>query len=167
MASKPPTRPLQKADAAHGKYVVSAGKGFMPFLKQCSTYFLKRLGHFLWKGMKPFPALGKCDTYLGSTLKKLSLIRKYGVHDEAYLGRLNNRFAIHAASYLCKGYYRDTKLPFRVRQQRWSTIAHDSWFRNMKLSDVESDGRKMIMFVCRWHLHWLLDPLLCILLKNH
>lgn len=52
------------------------------------------------------------------TLKHLSLIRKYGVHDEAYLGRQNNRFAIHAASYLCKGYYRDTKLPFRVRQQR-------------------------------------------------
>ena len=37
--SKPPTHPLQKVDAAHGKYVVSAGKGFMPFLKQCSTYF--------------------------------------------------------------------------------------------------------------------------------
>ena len=166
MASKPPTRPLQKADAAHGKYVVSAGKGFMPFLKQCSTY-LKAVGSFLWKGMKPFPALGKCDTYLGSTLKKLSLIRKYGVHDEAYFRRLNNRFAIHAASYLCKGYYRDTKLPFRVRQQRWSTIAHDSWFRNKKMSDVESNGRKIIMFVCRWHLHWLLDPLLCILLKNH
>ena len=101
------------------------------------------------------------------TLKNLSLIRKYGVHDEAYLSRLNNRFAIHAASYLCKGYYRDTKLPFRARQQRWSTIVHVSWFRNMKLSDVESDGRKMIMFVCRWHLHWLLNPLLCLILKNH
>ena len=97
----------------------------------------------------------------------LSLIRKYGVHDKKYLRRLNNRFAIHAASYLCKGYYQDTKVSFRVRQQRWSTIAHDCWFRNMKLSDVESNGRKMIMFVCRWHLHWLLDPLLCILLKNH
>ena len=34
-----------------------AGKGFMPFLKQCSTYFSKRLGHFLRKGIKPFPAL--------------------------------------------------------------------------------------------------------------
>ena len=34
-----------------------AGTGFMPFQKQCSTYFLKRLGHFLRKGMKPFPAL--------------------------------------------------------------------------------------------------------------
>jgi hypothetical protein len=74
---------------------------------------------------------------------------------------------IFAASYLCKGYYWDTKLPFRVRQQRWSTIAHDPWSRNMKLSDVESNGRKMIMFVCRWHLHWLLDPLLCLILKNH
>ena len=64
-ASKPPTRPLQKTDAAHGKYVVSAGKGFMPFLKQCSTCFFKRLGHFLWKGMKPFPAQGTCDPSLG------------------------------------------------------------------------------------------------------
>ena len=117
--------------------------------------------------MKPSPAQGKCNLCLGSTLKNLSLIRIYGVHDEAYLRRLNNRFAIHAASYLCKGYYRDTKLPFSARQQRWSTIAHDCWFRNMKLSDVESNGRKIIMFVCRRHLHWLLDPLLCILLKNH
>ena len=126
-------------------------------------WYPQRLGHFSREGMKPSPAHGKCDPYLGI----LSLIRKYGVHDEAYLRRLNNRFAIHAASYLCKGYYRDTKLPFRARQQRWSTIAHDPWFRNMKLSDVESNGRKMIMFVCRWHLHWLVDPLLCILLKNH
>ena len=44
----------------------SAGKGFMPFLKQCSTYFSLsgggvlsyRLGHFLREGMKPSPALG-------------------------------------------------------------------------------------------------------------
>lgn len=97
----------------------------------------------------------------------LSLIRKYNVYDDAYLRRLNNRFAIHAASYLCKGYYWDTKMPFRVRQQRWSTIANDPWFRNMKLSDVESNSGKMIMFVCRWHLNWLLDPLLCLFLKNH
>ena len=47
----------------------SAGKGFMPFLKQCSTYFCQigggvfsyLLGHFLREGMKPSPALGKCD----------------------------------------------------------------------------------------------------------
>ena len=42
----------------------SAGKGFMPFLKQCSTFFsewlkhFQRLGHFLREGMKPSPALG-------------------------------------------------------------------------------------------------------------
>ena len=35
----------------------------MPFLIQCSTYFLKRLGHFLWKGMKPFPALTAFDLF--------------------------------------------------------------------------------------------------------
>ena len=46
----------------------SAGKGFMPFLKQCSTYFpsavvffAQRLGHFLREGMKSSPALGKCN----------------------------------------------------------------------------------------------------------
>ena len=48
---------------------VSAGKGFMPFQKQCSTYFSQRLDHFsavgslLWKGMKPFPALGSVTLY--------------------------------------------------------------------------------------------------------
>jgi len=70
LASKPPTRPLQKADAAHGKYVVSAGKGFMPFLKQCSTY-LKAVGTILWKGMKPFPALGTCDPSLGVYVEEI------------------------------------------------------------------------------------------------
>ena len=54
MASKPPTRPLQKADAAHGKYVVSAGKGSMPFLKQCSTY-LKAVGTFFVEGHEALP----------------------------------------------------------------------------------------------------------------
>ena len=41
-----------------------AGKGFMPFLKQCSTYFSLgggvfsyRLGHFLREGIKPSPAV--------------------------------------------------------------------------------------------------------------
>ena len=50
----------------------SAGKGFMPFLKRCSTYFSLRgggvfsyrLGHFLREGMKPSPAPGKCDQCL-------------------------------------------------------------------------------------------------------
>ena len=44
-----------------------AGKGFMPFLKQCSTYFSKRLGHFLRKGIKPFPA-PDCSTYFSKRL---------------------------------------------------------------------------------------------------
>ena len=45
----------------------SAGKGFMPFLKQCPTYFPSgcvvfsyRLGHFLREGMKPSPAVDVC-----------------------------------------------------------------------------------------------------------
>ena len=37
-------------------FCACAGKGFMPFLIQCSTYFLKWLCHFLRKGIKPFPA---------------------------------------------------------------------------------------------------------------
>ena len=55
--SKPPTHPLQKVDAAHGKYVVSAGKGFMPFLKQCSTY-LKAVGTFFVEGHEALPCTG-------------------------------------------------------------------------------------------------------------
>ena len=49
-----------------------AGKGFMPFLKQCSTFFSKwlkhfqRLGHFLREGIKPFPALGMVINNLSS-----------------------------------------------------------------------------------------------------
>jgi len=35
---------LKKKVAKSGR--ASAGKGFMPFLKQCSTYFSKRLDHF-------------------------------------------------------------------------------------------------------------------------
>ena len=63
--------------ALREKSDVSAGKGFMLFHKKCSTSFSKRqehysavgslfsswiifqrLDHLLWKGMKPFPALG-------------------------------------------------------------------------------------------------------------
>ena len=42
----------------------STGNGFMPFLKQCSTYLKKRLGHFSREGMKPSPAQGACDPCL-------------------------------------------------------------------------------------------------------
>ena len=53
-------------DFSQSRGGASAGKGFMPFLKQCSTYFCQigggvfsyRLGHFLREGMKPSPALG-------------------------------------------------------------------------------------------------------------
>ena len=58
--------------ALREKSDVSAGKGFMPFHKTMFDLFLSkrlghfsigydifyRLGHFLWKGMKPFPVLG-------------------------------------------------------------------------------------------------------------
>ena len=48
-----PSPALGKCDQCMNMYVMispiddgaSAGKGFMPFLKQCSTYFLKRLCH--------------------------------------------------------------------------------------------------------------------------
>ena len=62
--SKPPTHPLQKVDAAHGKYVVSAGKGFMPFLKQCSTY-LKAVGTFFVEGHEALPYTGCVRTING------------------------------------------------------------------------------------------------------
>ena len=48
-------------------WLAGAGKDFMPFLKQCSTYFSKRrrffkqrLCNFLRKGIKPSPALDVC-----------------------------------------------------------------------------------------------------------
>ena len=75
----------------------SAGKGFMPFLKQCSTYFPsgggisnrwclpKRLGHFLWKGIKPFPALG---TLLAKApLEVCRSLRPWRLGEKKYLAR--------------------------------------------------------------------------------
>lgn len=97
----------------------------------------------------------------------LSLIKKYGVRNRAYFGRLNNRFAIHVSSFLCKGYYKDTKVPYSIRQQRWKTISRDKWFKNLKISDVDSLQRRILLLICRWHLNVVLDPLLLKVLKNH
>ena len=57
-------------------FCACAGKGFMPFLIQCSTYFLKRLGHFLWKGIKPFPALAPFSLFFKSVLFDIIFPRK-------------------------------------------------------------------------------------------
>lgn len=96
-----------------------------------------------------------------------SLIRKYDVNDKAYFGRLNNRFAIHVCSFLCKGYYKDTKVTYRVRQQRWKMIQQDLWFKKLRIADVDSLQRQILMLICRCHLNVILDPLLSIVLKNH
>ena len=49
------------------RYIRSGvGEGFMPSLKECSTYFSNRFDHlsavgtFFRKGIKPFPALAEC-----------------------------------------------------------------------------------------------------------
>ncbi len=97
----------------------------------------------------------------------LSLIKKYDVKNKAYFGRLNNRFAIHVASFLCKGYYKDTKVPYSIRQQRWKTISRDQWFKKLKISDIDSIQRRILLLICRWHLNVVLDPLLSFALKNH
>ena len=47
---------------------VSAGKGFMPFLKQCSTCF-KAVGPSFEGGHKALPAPGKCNQSMDMYVK--------------------------------------------------------------------------------------------------
>ena len=60
LASKPPTRPLQKADAAHGKYVVREGLHALP--KTMFDLFFKAVGVFFVEGHEALP----CTRYVRS-----------------------------------------------------------------------------------------------------
>lgn len=54
MASKPPTRPLQKTDAAHGNYVVSR-EGLYAIPKTMFDLFFKAVGTFFVGGHEALP----------------------------------------------------------------------------------------------------------------
>lgn len=87
-----------------------------------------------------------------------AITEQFGINDELYQARLRGRFAIHASSYLLKGYYPECFVDRRTRLARWRQMRKDPWMQRLKFREVSSHYRDLfVIFLCKAGLYMLFD----------
>ena len=59
-------------------------------------------------------------------------IHKHNIKDIQYKNILLNRYMLLAATFILKGYYKDTRKDSRQRKENWKEVRQDKWFNGLK-----------------------------------
>lgn len=93
--------------------------------------------------------------------------KKFCVVDKRYKYNLYNRYMLLAASFILKGYYKDTRLPWRERNARWRELRNDDWFRRLDYGSLIGFRRMVIYALCKSRIGFFADPLLKLFFDIH
>lgn len=91
-------------------------------------------------------------------------IEKHNISDINYIHVLQNRYMFLAATSILKGYYKDTRLSFEGRKECWKAVVQDSWYKDLHYSILKDFRSKIFYIACKFHLQYIFDPILIILM---
>lgn len=94
-------------------------------------------------------------------------INKHNINNTSYNNILLNRYMFLAATFILKGYYKDTRVNQGRRLQNWEEVRQDTWFNKLHFSSIK-ETRSIIFFVfCKLHLERIVDPILIAFFNFH
>jgi len=93
--------------------------------------------------------------------------QRFDIHNIEYQNQLNVRFAIHASSFLLKGYYPECRVSKKERLNRWKEMRKDSWFKSIDIQSVKIKKVKLVMLVTKYKLYGLLDSFFLLIAQKY
>lgn len=95
-----------------------------------------------------------------------NILKRFSISNENYDAIINYRMAISMSRYIMKGYYKDTRVPFKKRINRWREIRNDRWVRKRFVLKKLSKFDATVITLSKSRSYWMLDPFL-ILFADH
>lgn len=91
-----------------------------------------------------------------------NLFLRFSITDKDYFHTVNWRIAVRYASFLQKGYYADTRMPYLKRMARWKEVHNRKWIRHRISLRRVPRNTAIVLGICRLRLYYILDPFLLI-----
>lgn len=102
-------------------------------------------------------------------LEKLheDFIYKHKINNSHYINNLLNRYMLLAATFILKGYYKDTRCKLKKRIECWKEVRQDKWFKTIQYKYIKGTRSKIFYVLCKTHLEKIADPILIAFFNLH
>jgi len=99
--------------------------------------------------------------WISAVWQSYEIIKKrFEVDDEAYWNNVCFRMLVRYSAYIRKGYFKDTRIPYKQRIARWNEVVNDSYFKKMRWKHTWTISTKVCYILSKFKLYYIGDFIL-------